>query len=137
MLFDCNCFIVTVPTPINKSKLPNLEPLKNATTMIGNFLKKGDIVIYESTVYPGCTEEFCVPILEKESQLKFNEDFFCGYSPERINPVDKTHKISAIKKVTREVMKILPILLMIYINLLSQQELIKLKYSNSRSSQNY
>ena len=100
LLFDCNCFIVTVPTPINKSKLPNLEPLKNATTMIGNFLKKGDIVIYESTVYPGCTEEFCVPILEKESQLKFNEDFFCGYSPERINPGDKTHKITAIKKVT-------------------------------------
>lgn len=92
--------IVTVPTPINKAKTPDLGPLISASTMVGKILKKGDIVIYESTVYPGCTEEECVPILEKESGLKFNLDFFCGYSPERINPGDKVHRLPSIKKVT-------------------------------------
>ncbi len=95
-----NCFIITVPTPINKIKKPNLKPLINASTCIGKTLKKKDLVIYESTVYPGCIEEVCVPILEKYSGLRFNKDFFCGYSPERINPGDKEHTISKIKKIT-------------------------------------
>lgn len=96
----CNCFIVTVPTPIDTHKRPDLSPLIEATESIAKLLKKGDIVIYESTVYPGCTEEDCVPILEKNSGLKFNTDFYCGYSPERINPGDKSHRLSAIKKIT-------------------------------------
>ncbi len=95
-----NIFIVTVPTPINQFKAPDLSPLLNASKMIGSVLKKGDIVIYESTVYPGCTEEDCVPVLEKNSGLKYNEDFFCGYSPERINPGDKINTLTKIKKVT-------------------------------------
>ena len=95
-----NCFIVTVPTPINELKKPDLQPLLQASEMIGKIIKKGDLIIYESTVYPGCTEEVCVPILEKFSNLKFNLDFFCGYSPERINPGDKKHTISNIKKIT-------------------------------------
>ena len=95
-----NCFIITVPTPINKIKKPDLKPLLNATTCIGKILKKKDLVIYESTVYPGCIEEVCVPILERCSGLRFNLDFFCGYSPERINPGDKEHTISKIKKIT-------------------------------------
>ena len=95
-----NCYIITVPTPIDKFKEPNLKPLLNSSKMVGNFIKKKDIVIYESTVYPGCVEEVCVPILEKISGLKFNKDFFCGYSPERINPGDKEHTISNIKKIT-------------------------------------
>ena len=93
-------FIVTVPTPIDKFKAPDLTPLFKASEMIGKVLKTGDIVIYESTVYPGCTEEDCVPILEKFSGLKFNVDFFCGYSPERINPGDKVNTLTKIKKVT-------------------------------------
>jgi UDP-N-acetyl-D-glucosamine/UDP-N-acetyl-D-galactosamine dehydrogenase len=93
-------FIVTVPTPIDKFKSPDLRPLLNASEMIGKVLKKGDIVIYESTVYPGCTEEDCVPVLEQVSKLKFNIDFFCGYSPERINPGDKINTLTKIKKVT-------------------------------------
>ena len=93
-----NCYIVTVPTPITKFRKPDLTPLLEASKMIGRVIKKNDIVIYESTVYPGCTEEKCVPILEKYSKLKFNIDFFCGYSPERINPGDKKNKISSIKK---------------------------------------
>ena len=97
---DCNVYIVTVPTPIDKSKKPDLTPLLKATESIGKVLKKGDIVIYESTVYPGATEEDCVPILEKVSGLKFNQDFFCGYSPERINPGDKEHTVTKILKVT-------------------------------------
>ena len=96
----CNIFIITVPTPINKDKEPDLSPLKEASNAIGSILKKGDIVIYESTVFPGATEEVCVPILEKKSGLTFNEEFYCGYSPERINPGDKEHRISTIKKVT-------------------------------------
>jgi len=96
----CNCYIVTVPTPIDSYKRPNLEPLILATKLVGNCLKQGDIVIYESTVYPGATEEVCIPILEATSGLTFNVDFFCGYSPERINPGDKLHRISDIKKVT-------------------------------------
>ena len=96
----CNFYIITVPTPILKSKNPDLRPLKNASKSVGCLLTKGDIVVYESTVYPGCTEEVCVPILEKESLLKFNKDFFCGYSPERINPGDKEHTIDKIIKVT-------------------------------------
>lgn len=93
-------FIVTVPTPINQFKAPDLEPLLKASEMIGKVLKKGAIVIYESTVYPGCTEEDCVPVLEKYSGLKFNSDFYCGYSPERINPGDKINTLTTIKKVT-------------------------------------
>ena len=95
-----NCYIVTVPTPITKFRKPDLTPLLEASKMIGRVIKKNDIVIYESTVYPGCTEEKCVPILEKYSRLKFNIDFYCGYSPERNNPGDKKNKISNIKKVT-------------------------------------
>lgn len=97
---DCNIYIVTVPTPIDKNKRPDLTPLLKASETIGKVLKKDDIVIYESTVYPGATEEDCVPILEKFSDLKFNQDFFCGYSPERINPGDKEHTVTKIKKVT-------------------------------------
>jgi UDP-N-acetyl-D-galactosamine dehydrogenase len=99
-LNSCNTFIVTVPTPIDHFKKPDLSPLLKASEMIGKALKKGDLVIYESTVYPGCTEEDCVPVLEKFSGLKFNEDFFCGYSPERINPGDKVNTLTKIKKVT-------------------------------------
>lgn len=97
---DCNIFIVTVPTPIDKNKRPDLTPLIKASETIGKVLKKDDIVIYESTVYPGATEEDCVPVLEKFSGLTFNQDFFCGYSPERINPGDKEHTVTKIKKVT-------------------------------------
>tara|TARA_Y100000389_G_scaffold201809_1_gene245411 strand:+ start:1187 stop:2467 length:1281 start_codon:yes stop_codon:yes gene_type:complete len=97
---DCRIFIVTVPTPIDNNKKPDLKMLKNASKSLGKIIKKNDIVIYESTVYPGVTEEICVPLLEKNSGLKFNKDFFCGYSPERINPGDKKHRLSSIKKVT-------------------------------------
>jgi UDP-N-acetyl-D-glucosamine/UDP-N-acetyl-D-galactosamine dehydrogenase len=97
---DCGIYIVTVPTPIDEFKKPNLVPLKKASEIIGKVLKKSDIVIYESTVYPGATEEICVPILEKNSSLKFNKDFYCGYSPERINPGDKKHRLTSIKKIT-------------------------------------
>ena len=97
---NCNIFVVTVPTPIDKHKNPDLTPLINASKTVGKVLKSGDIVIYESTVYPGATEEICVPILEEKSGLLFNEDFFCGYSPERINPGDKEHSVTSIKKVT-------------------------------------
>ena len=97
---DCNIFIVTVPTPINGENEPDLTPIEKSTEAIAKVLKKGDIVIYESTVYPGVTEEICVPILEKHSGLKFNEDFFCGYSPERINPGDKEHTVTKILKIT-------------------------------------
>ena len=93
-------FVVTVPTPVDKSNQPNLTPLIKASEMIGKALKKGDVVIYESTVYPGCTEEVCVPILEMFSGLKFNVDFYCGYSPERINPGDKVNTLVKIKKIT-------------------------------------
>lgn len=96
----CNCFIVTVPTPIDQFNRPDLTPLIKASETVGSVLKKGDIVIYESTVYPGCTEEDCVPVLERISGLVFNKDFFCGYSPERINPGDKEHRVTTIKKVT-------------------------------------
>ena len=97
---DCEIFIVTVPTPIDSNKKPDLSPLKKSSELLGKILKKKDIVIYESTVYPGATEEVCVPILEKHSGLTFNKDFFCGYSPERINPGVKEHKLTNIKKVT-------------------------------------
>ena len=99
-LKNYNVFIVTVPTPIDQFKAPDLTPLLKASAMLGKVIKKDDIVIYESTVYPGCTEEDCVPVLEKESGLKFNEDFYCGYSPERINPGDKVNTLTKIKKVT-------------------------------------
>ena len=99
-IIECNCFIVTVPTPIDKNKKPDLLPISNATQMISKILKKNDLVIYESTFFPGATEEFCVPILEANSGLKFNRDFFCGYSPERINPGDKEHRLVNITKVT-------------------------------------
>lgn len=99
-LKGCNVFIVTVPTPVDHYKKPNLTHLLKASQVIGQILKKGDVVIYESTVYPGCTEDDCVPVLERESGLKFNEDFFCGYSPERINPGDKVNTFTKIKKVT-------------------------------------
>jgi UDP-N-acetyl-D-glucosamine/UDP-N-acetyl-D-galactosamine dehydrogenase len=97
---DCSIYIVTVPTPIDKHKRPDLTPLEKSSDAVGTILKKGDVVIYESTVYPGATEEVCVPILEGRSGLKFNEDFYCGYSPERINPGDKEHRLTTIKKVT-------------------------------------
>lgn len=100
LLASCNVYIVTVPTPIDQFKAPDLTPLIKASEMLGKVLEKGDIVIYESTVYPGCTEEDCVPVLEKFSGLKFNVDFFCGYSPERINPGDKVNTLTKIKKVT-------------------------------------
>ena len=99
-LESCNVYIVTVPTPIDQYKRPDLRPLLSASRTVGKTLKKGDVVIYESTVYPGCTEEDCVPVLERESGLKFNEDFFAGYSPERINPGDKEHRVTSIKKIT-------------------------------------
>tara|TARA_B100001059_G_scaffold42647_1_gene34411 strand:+ start:195 stop:1466 length:1272 start_codon:yes stop_codon:yes gene_type:complete len=95
-----NVYIVTVPTPIDDNKAPNLKPLEKASGMLSSILKKGDVVIYESTTYPGCTEEFCVPILESLSQLIYNKDFFCGYSPERINPGDKENTLTKIVKVT-------------------------------------
>ena len=97
---DCNIYIVTVPTPIDEFKTPNLNPLRGASKMLGDILKKGDTVIYESTVYPGCTEEVCVPLLEKSSGLTYNKDFFCGYSPERINPGDSKRTIEKIVKIT-------------------------------------
>ena len=99
-LKSANCFIVTVPTPIDEFKKPDLRLLIKASEMIGRIIKKGNLIIYESTVYPGCMEEVCFPILEKNSNLKFNKDFFCGYSPERINPGDKKHTIANIKKIT-------------------------------------
>jgi len=99
-LAECNHYSVTVPTPIDEFKKPDLKPLMKASKAVGKLLKKGDIVIYESTVYPGCTEEVCVPILEEKSGLKYNKDFFVGYSPERINPGDKEHRLTNIKKVT-------------------------------------
>ena len=96
----CDIYIITVPTPIDENKTPDLRPLIGASTTVGKVLKPGNLVIYESTVYPGCTEEDCVPVLEKESSLKFNRDFHCGYSPERINPGDKEHTVTKILKVT-------------------------------------
>lgn len=97
---SANIFIVTVPTPIDKYNAPDLNPLMSASKMLGEIIKKGDIVIYESTVFPGCTEEECVPVLEKYSGLRFNEDFYVGYSPERINPGDKVNTLTSVKKVT-------------------------------------
>ncbi len=99
-LKSCNFFIVTVPTPIDDYKQPDLTPLIKASTSIGQVLKKGDVVVYESTVYPGATEEACIPVLEQVSGLKFNQDFFAGYSPERINPGDKLHRVTNILKIT-------------------------------------
>ncbi|MDH3552683.1 MAG: Vi polysaccharide biosynthesis UDP-N-acetylglucosamine C-6 dehydrogenase TviB [Gammaproteobacteria bacterium] len=99
-LADCNFYVVTVPTPIGDSNRPLLTPLRNASETLGDVIKKGDVVVYESTVYPGATEEFCVPIIEKGSGLTMNEDFFVGYSPERINPGDKEHRLPSILKVT-------------------------------------
>jgi len=99
-LKTCNVYIVTVPTPIDKFKQPDLSPLEGASRMLGNLISKGDVVIYESTVYPGATEEVCVPLIEAGSGLKFNEDFYVGYSPERINPGDKEHRVTNILKVT-------------------------------------
>ncbi len=97
---NCNVYVVTVPTPIDEYKTPDLNPLKGASKMLGEILKKGDIVIYESTVFPGCTEEVCVPLLESANALVFNQDFFCGYSPERIVPGDKVNTLTTIMKVT-------------------------------------
>ena len=97
---DCNIYIITVPTPIDKANRPNLEILINSSQIVGSVLKKKDIIIYESTVYPGVTEDICVPELEKSSCLKFNKDFFCGYSPERVNPGDKINTLTKIKKIT-------------------------------------
>jgi len=97
---SCNVYIVTVPTPIDKHKKPDLTPLENASSMLGGVISKGDIVIYESTVYPGATEEICIPIIEQQSGMVFNQDFYAGYSPERINPGDKEHRVSTILKVT-------------------------------------
>ena len=97
---DCNIYIITVPTPIDKANRPNLTPLIEASKTVGTILSKNDIVIYESTVYPGATEDVCVPVLEKSSGMKFNKDFFCGYSPERVNPGDKVNTLEKIKKIT-------------------------------------
>ena len=97
---DCNIYIITVPTPIDEGNNPDLTPLHSASKIVGSMLSVGDIVIYESTVFPGCTEEVCVPILEENSGLKYNNDFYCGYSPERINPGDKEHSLTKIQKVT-------------------------------------
>ena len=97
---DSNVYIITVPTPVDKNNKPDLNPIKSASKSIASVLSNNDVVIYESTVYPGCTEEVCVPILEKYSKLKYNKDFFCGYSPERINPGDKEHTLTKIKKIT-------------------------------------
>ena len=99
-LEDCNYYVITVPTPVDDTKRPVFTPLIKASETVGKVLKNGDIVIYESTVYPGATEEICVPVLEKTSGLKFNSDFYAGYSPERINPGDKTHTVEKILKVT-------------------------------------
>ncbi len=99
-LKDCNVYIICVPTPIDDTNRPNLDPLKEASELVAKVMSKNDIIIYESTVFPGCTEEFCVPILEKFSGFKFNEEFFCGYSPERVNPGDKEYTITKIKKIT-------------------------------------
>lgn len=99
-LDHCGIFIVTVPTPIDDVHRPDLKPIEGATQIIGRALKRGDVVIFESTVYPGCTEEVCVPILEEVSGLKYNVDFYCGYSPERINPGDKVNTLTKIKKIT-------------------------------------
>ncbi len=99
-LAECNIYIVTVPTPIDRHQRPNLAPLESASAMLGEVVSPGDIVIYESTVYPGCTEEVCIPIIEEVSGLRYNRDFFAGYSPERINPGDKEHRFSSIVKVT-------------------------------------
>ncbi|KZC37740.1 UNVERIFIED_ORG: Vi polysaccharide biosynthesis protein VipA/TviB, partial [Rhodanobacter sp. FW104-R5] len=96
----CNVFIVTVPTPVDEANRPDMRPLESASASIGSVLKRGDIVIYESTVYPGTTEEICVPVLERVSGLRFNHDFTCGYSPERINPGDKLHRLPTITKIT-------------------------------------
>ncbi len=100
VLKEANFFIVTVPTPIDKNNRPDLTPLMKASETVGKVLKKNDIVVYESTVYPGCTEDDCVPVLEKFSGLTFNKDFYCGYSPERINPGDKQHRVTTIQKIT-------------------------------------
>lgn len=97
---ECNFFVVSVPTPIDRCNRPDLSLILKASQTVGRILKRGDVVVYESTVYPGCTEEECVPVLERVSGLKFNEDFFCGYSPERINPGDKSHTVETIKKIT-------------------------------------
>lgn len=97
---DCTIYIVAVPTPVDKNNNPDLTPLYGASEIVGKVIGKGDIVVYESTVYPGVTEDECIPIIEKISGLKFNEDFFAGYSPERINPGDKLHTVEKIKKVT-------------------------------------
>jgi len=99
-LEECNTYIVTVPTPIDEHKRPDLTPLHRASELLGTVVKKGDVVIYESTVYPGCTEDDCIPIIERASSLRFNTDFFAGYSPERINPGDKQHRVTGIVKVT-------------------------------------
>ncbi|HEV2679339.1 MAG TPA: Vi polysaccharide biosynthesis UDP-N-acetylglucosamine C-6 dehydrogenase TviB, partial [Rhodanobacter sp.] len=99
-LAGCNVFIVTVPTPVDEANRPDLSPLEGASASIGKVLKRGDIVIYESTVYPGTTEEICVPVLEQVSGLRFNHDFTCGYSPERINPGDRQHRLPTITKIT-------------------------------------
>lgn len=99
-LKDCRIFIITVPTPIDSANRPNLKPLERASESVASILKQGDIVIYESTVYPGCTEEVCVPVLESVSGLRYNSDFYCGYSPERINPGDKVNTLTKIVKVT-------------------------------------
>lgn len=97
---DCNFYIVAVPTPVDENNNPDLTPLYGASTTVGKVISKGDIVVYESTVYPGVTEDECIPVVEKVSGLKYNEDFFAGYSPERINPGDKLHTVEKIKKVT-------------------------------------
>jgi len=112
---DCNIYIVTVPTPIDSTNRPDLTPLVESSKTVGTVLNQDDIVIYESTVYPGVTEDICVPELEKSSNMKFNKDFFCGYSPERINPGDKEHTVTKILKLPPDLLQKLPNKLMSYI----------------------
>jgi UDP-N-acetyl-D-glucosamine/UDP-N-acetyl-D-galactosamine dehydrogenase len=117
---DCNCYIVTVPTPINKNNEPDLSYLRIASSEVGKILKKNDIVIYESTVFPGCTEEFCAPILEKVSGFQLNIDFYCGYSPERINPGDKDHRINnTVKIVSSSSIKVIDVIVNLYNEIVS------------------
>ena len=128
-LNEANFYIITVPTPINNDKTPNLTPVIKASETVSKFLSKGDIVVYESTVYPGVTEEICVPILESVSRLQINKDFFVGYSPERINPGDKEHTVTKIKKWSQDLQLKHFLRYLRYILQLLQQEFMRPKVS--------
>ncbi len=135
---DCNYFIITVPTPVDKNNRPDLTPLHKSSETVGKVLKKNDIVIYESTVYPGVTEEQCVPVLEKISGLKFNKDFFAGYSPERINPGDKEHTVEKILKITSgSTVEVGLKVDELYKSVITAGTYLALQYKSSRSSKSY